>query len=138
MRKAHPYWVYDRLDFDVPVGTHGDNYDRYLVRVEEMRQSRAGSSTRRSKQMPDGPVIVDDSRIVLPPKPEVYNTIEGVIAHFKLIMEGIKVPPGEVYAYTEAANGELGFYLVCDGTGRPYKVPRARAVLRHPLGRRRG
>jgi NADH-quinone oxidoreductase subunit D len=121
IRKAKPYWVYDQLDFDVPVGTHGDNYDRYIMRLEEMKQS--DSIIRQALQkIPKGPIIVDDWRIALPPKPEVYGTIEGVMSHFKLVMEGIPVPPGEVYDCTEAANGELGWYLVSDGGGRPYKV----------------
>ena len=74
--------------------------------------------------------MLDDPRIVLPPKSETYNTIEAMIAHFKLIMDGIHVPPGEVYSYTEGGNGELGFYIVSDGTGRPVEVPRAPALLR--------
>src|SRR5712692_1253406 len=121
LRKAHPYWVYDRLDFDVPIGQNGDNFDRYLMRIEEIKQSEhliRGAI----EKIPEGPVIVDDWRIALPPKPEVYGTIEGVMAHFKLIMEGIQVPAGEIYDCTEAANGELGWYLVSDGSGRPYKV----------------
>jgi NADH-quinone oxidoreductase subunit D len=121
VRKAQPYWVYERLDFDVPIGVNGDNYDRYLMRLEELRQSE--SLLRQAlKTIPPGPIIVDDWRIALPPKPEVYGTIEGVIAHFKLVMEGVPVPAGEVYDATEAANGELGWYLVSDGSGRPYKV----------------
>lgn len=121
VRKAKPYWVYDKLDFDVPVGEHGDNYDRYIMRLEEMRQSDR-LIRQALEQLPAGPIIVDDWRIALPPKPEVYGTIEGVMSHFKLVMEGIPVPPGEVYDCTEAANGELGWYLVSDGRGRPYKV----------------
>jgi len=121
VRKAHPYWVYDRMDFDVPVGQNGDNYDRYLMRMEELKQSE--KIVRQSlRELPAGPIMVDDWRIALPPKAEVYGTIEGVIAHFKLVMEGVPVPPGEVYDSTEAANGELGWYLVSDGSGRPYKV----------------
>jgi NADH-quinone oxidoreductase subunit D len=121
VRKARPYWVYDKLDFDVPLGQNGDNYDRYLMRIEELRQCE--KMVRQAiKKMPEGPVILDDWRIVLPPKPEVYGTIEGVMSHFKLIMEGIQVPAGEVYDCTEAANGELGWWLVSDGSGRPYKV----------------
>lgn len=121
VRKDYPYLVYDRLDFDVPVGHRGDNYDRYLCRTEEIRQSiRMVQQIR--KQLEPGPVVVDDWGIVLPPKDAVYNSIEAMIAHFKLIMEGVKVPPGEVYSFTEAANGELGFYLVSDGSGRPYRV----------------
>jgi NADH-quinone oxidoreductase subunit D len=122
VRKAHPYLVYDRLDFDVPVGTAGDNWDRFMVRLEEIRQS-IRILEQAILQMPDdGPVMIDDPRIVLPPKDEVYSTIEATIAHFKIIMEGIKVPAGEAYGYTEAANGELGFYIVSDGSGSPYRV----------------
>jgi NADH-quinone oxidoreductase subunit D len=121
VRKAKPYWVYDQLDFDVPIGEHGDNYDRYIMRLEEMRQSDR-IIRQALEKLPSGPIIVDDWRIALPPKPEVYGTIEGVMSHFKLVMEGIPVPPGEIYDCTEAANGELGWYLVSDGRGRPYKV----------------
>ena len=120
VRKDHPYLVYDRFDFDVPVGENGDNMDRYLVRIEELRQS-IRILQQAIEQMPSGPVQVDDARVVLPPKREAYNTIEGMINHFKLIVDGIEVPAGEVYSYTEAGNGELGFYLVSDGTGRPVK-----------------
>jgi NADH-quinone oxidoreductase subunit D len=121
IRKAAPYLVYDRIDFDIPVGSNGDNFDRYLMRIEEMRQS--DKIIRQCfKQMEPGEIIVQDYRYALPPKPLVYGTIEGVMAHFKLVMEGIKVPAGEAYSYTEAANGELGFYVVSDGGGRPYKL----------------
>ncbi len=121
VRKAFPYLVYDRIDFDVPVGSNGDNLDRYLMRMEEMKQS--DRIVRQClEQMQPGDIIVADFRYALPPKPLVYGTIEGVMAHFKLVMEGIQVPPGETYSATEAANGELGFYLVSDGSGRPYKV----------------
>jgi NADH-quinone oxidoreductase subunit D len=121
IRKVKPYWVYDRFDFDVPIGEKGDNFDRYLMRIEEMKQSDR-ILRQALKTIPAGPIIVDDWRIALPPKPEVYGTIEGVISHFKLVMEGIQVPAGEVYDATEASNGELGWYLVSDGGGRPYKV----------------
>jgi NADH-quinone oxidoreductase subunit D len=121
VRKAFPYLVYDRVDFDVPVGSNGDNFDRYLMRMEEMRQS--DRIVRQCfEQMQPGDIIVQDWRYALPPKPLVYGTIEGVMAHFKQVMEGIKVPAGEAYSYTEAANGELGFYVVSDGGGRPYKL----------------
>lgn len=121
VRKAHPYFVYDKLDFDIPIGRNGDNFDRYAVRLEEMKQS--DKIIRQAlAQIPDGPIMIGDWRIALPPKPEVYGTIEGVMAHFKLIMEGVQVPPGEAYAYTEGANGELAFYVVSDGSGKPYKV----------------
>lgn len=122
IRKAHPYLVYDRFDFDVPVGHKGDNYDRLMVRAEEVHQS-ARIIKQAVAQMPDsGPLNVDDPRIVLPEKPEVYSTIEATIRHFKIIMEGLKVPKGEAYGYTEAANGELGFYVISDGSGTPYRV----------------
>ncbi len=121
VRKAAPYLVYDRMDFDVPVGTNGDTFDRYLMRVEEMRQS--DRIVRQClKQMEPGEIAAKDFRYVLPPKPLVYGTIEGLMAHFKQIMEGVKVPAGEAYSYTEAPNGELGFYVVSDGGGRPYKL----------------
>src|SRR5690606_32151473 len=110
LRKAKPYWVYDQLDFDIPIGRNGDNYDRYLMRVEEIIQSDRIIRQAIAK-LPDGPIIVDDWQVALPPKPEVYGTIEGVIAHFKLVMEGVQVPAGEIYDATESPNGELGWYL---------------------------
>src|SRR6266508_575108 len=116
-----PYSAYDRMDFDVPLGTNGDTYARYLMRLEEMRQS--DRIVRQCfEQMKPGEIIVQDFRYALPPKPLVYGTIEGAMAHFKQVMEGIKVPAGEVYSYTESPNGELGFYLVSDGGGRPHEV----------------
>jgi NADH-quinone oxidoreductase subunit D len=121
VRVAAPYLNYDKVEFDVPVGHKGDNYDRYLIRVEEIRQSFRIIDQCLEKMEP-GPVSVDDWNIVLPPKEQVYNTIEGMIAHFKLIMEGVKVPAGEVYGYIEGGNGELGFYVVSDGSGRPWRV----------------
>ena len=120
VRKAHPYLVYDRFDFDVPIGSKGDNFDRYIVRMEEARQS-IRILEQAFDQIPEGPVCLDDPRIILPPKSAVYNSIEGMISHFKIIVDGVKVPPGEVYSYTEGGNGELAFYIVSDGTGRPYK-----------------
>jgi NADH-quinone oxidoreductase subunit D len=120
VRKDHPYLVYDRFDFDVPVGSVGDNFDRYAVRVEEIHQSMR-ILEQALEQIPAGPVMVSDPRIALPSKSETYNSIEGMIAHFKLIMDGIHVPAGETYQYTEAGNGELGFFIVSDGTGRPWK-----------------
>jgi NADH-quinone oxidoreductase subunit D len=122
VRRAHPYLVYDRMEFDVPVGTQGDNYDRFMCRQEEIRQS-AHIVFQACDQMADeGTVNIDDPRVVLPEKSEVYTTIEATIRHFKIVMEGIKVPAGECYSYTEAGNGELGFYLVSDGSGTPYRV----------------
>lgn len=122
VRKAHPYSLYDRFDFEVPIGHDGDNYDRFMVRMEEIRQSLRilGQAL---KQMPDdGPVSIDNPRLVYPSKDQVYTTIEATIAHFKLVMEGQKLPKGAVYSYTEGGNGELGFYLVSDGSGTPYRV----------------
>jgi NADH-quinone oxidoreductase subunit D len=122
VRKDHPYLVYDRFDFDVPVGEDGDNWDRFMVRLEEIRQS-VRIIEQAIAQMPDeGPINVDDPRIVFPEKPAVYTTIEATIAHFKLVMEGLKVPKGETYSFTEGGNGELGFYIVSDGSGTPYRV----------------
>jgi NADH-quinone oxidoreductase subunit D len=120
VRRSMPYLVYDRFDFEIPVGSSGDVYDRYLVRMEEMRQS-ARILRQAIEQLPPGPINIDDPAIVLPKKDQVYYSIEGLISHFKVVMEGIQVPPGEVYSYTEAANGELGFYLVSTGEGRPHK-----------------
>ncbi|MEW5853466.1 MAG: NADH-quinone oxidoreductase subunit D [Myxococcota bacterium] len=122
VRKASPYLVYDRLQFEVPVGQRGDSYDRFLCRLEEIRQSRR-IIQQCFEQMPaKGAMLVDDPAVALPGKNNVYYSIEGLISHFKIIMEGIHVPPGEAYAYTEAANGELGFYLVSDGGGRAWKA----------------
>jgi len=120
VRKAQPYSGYERFDFEVPVGAQGDNYDRFLVRMNEMEQSMR-IIEQALRELPDGPVSIADPRFVLPEKHEVYNSIEGLMHHFKLIMEGAKVPPGEVYQAVEGGNGELGFYVVSDGSGRPYR-----------------
>jgi NADH-quinone oxidoreductase subunit D len=172
VRRATTYWVYDRLDFEIPVGEAGDNYDRYLVRMEEMEQSMR-IVEQALAALPGGPVNVDpegrpftlpaeyidrgklgkterllisdirlspnlagqerrhhaalnapDRRTVLPPKETTYGSIEGLMNHFMLIMDGfgIRPPPGEAYFPVEGANGELGFYVVSDGTDRPYRV----------------
>jgi NADH-quinone oxidoreductase subunit C/D len=120
VRKRNPYLVYDRLDFDVPLGEQGDNYDRYLVRMEEIRQS-VRMIEQCMAQIPAGPVQLDDARMTLPPKANVYGTIEGLMNHFKIIIEGVQPPVGEAYFPVEGANGELGFYIISDGTGRPYR-----------------
>ena len=120
VRKANPYLVYDRLEFEVPLGEQGDNYDRYLVRMAEIRQSMR-MVEQCMAQMPSGPVQLDDARMTMPPKADVYGTIEGLMNHFKLVIEGIRPPPGEAYFPVEGANGELGFYVISDGTGRPYR-----------------
>jgi NADH:ubiquinone oxidoreductase subunit D len=121
LRKDEPYLVYDRFDFDVPVGEAGDTCDRYLVRMEEMRQSLR-IIEQAIAQLPGGPINIDDPRFILPEKAQVYENIEALMNHFKFIMEGVKVPAGEVYSATEAANGELGFYIVSRGGGGPYKI----------------
>ena len=175
VRKTFPYFVYDRMDFEVPLGERGDNYDRYLVRMEEMRQSLR-IIRKAMKDMPGGPINVDaqgkviesfdlidqakmgktaglvnittsveptldgsqrvfherilpdEKRVVLPPKEDTYGNIEGLMNHFKIIMDyhGIRPPAGDTYFAVEGANGELGFYVVSDGSDRPYRV-RARA-----------
>ncbi|OGR71547.1 MAG: NADH dehydrogenase (quinone) subunit D [Elusimicrobia bacterium GWD2_63_28] len=121
VRKATPYLVYDRFDFDIPVGSNGDNYDRYLVRMEEMQQS-IRIVEQALAQLPDGPVNHPDFGVSLPPKKEVYENIEALMAHFKLTFEGVKPPKGEVYQAVEGGNGEVGFYLVSDGTGKPWRL----------------
>jgi len=120
IRKDYPYLVYDRLEFDVPVGTTGDCFDRYLVRIEEIKQSMR-MLRQALRDIPAGPIILDDPRVALPPKKETYNTIEAMIRHFKHIVDGIRVAPGEAYSFVEGGNGELGFFVVSDGTGRPWK-----------------
>ncbi len=121
MRKDTPYLAYGELDFDVPVGIKGDNYDRYYVRMCEIDES-IHMIRQCVKKLPGGPVSVKDKRVMLPEKQLVYKQIEALIHHFKLVTEGIQVPAGEVYVAHEAPNGELGFYLVSDGTGRPAKL----------------
>lgn len=121
IRKVHPYYDYDKFDWNVVTSEGGCTYARYLVRMGEMRESLK-IIEQALDNLPDGPVNVDDWSVVLPPKEEVYNSIEGLMAHFKLIMHGIKPPVGEVYDCTEAANGELGFFVVSNGEGRPYRV----------------
>ena len=121
VRKDAPYDFYGEVDFDVPVSNDGDNYARYLVRMEEMRQSLR-IIDQVLKKLPGGPVSTDDFRVSLPPKEMVYNEMEGLIYHFKLVFEGMKTPPGEIYSSVEGANGELGFTLVSDGSGFPYRI----------------
>ncbi|RPH39763.1 MAG: NADH-quinone oxidoreductase subunit D [Desulfobulbaceae bacterium] len=121
LRKDAPYYHYDLFDFEVPIGSVGDIYDRIMIRFEEIFQSI--SIIRQAvKMIPDGPIFVDNPLVVLPPKDKVYSNIEGLANHFKLIFEGVHLPAGEWYDSFEAANGELGFYCVSDGSGRPYKI----------------
>jgi NADH-quinone oxidoreductase subunit D len=121
LRKDTPYLAYAELDFDVPVGIQGDNYDRYYVRMREMDES-VYMIRQLAQMLPAGPINVDDRRCTFPEKTLVYGQIESLINHFKLVMEGPVVPAGEVYCAHEAPNGELGFYLVSSGGGTPYKV----------------
>ena len=123
LRKKQPYEVYDQLEFDIPVGTNGDCYDRYLVRMEEMRQSN-----HIIKQCIDwlrknpGPVITDNYKVAPPPREKMKTGMEELIHHFKLMTEGIHVPPGEVYAAVEHPKGEFGVYAISDGANKPYRV----------------
>jgi NADH-quinone oxidoreductase subunit D len=121
VRKAFPYLVYDQMAFEVPLGSHGDNYDRFLCRIREIHESMK-IVEQALRQLPVGPVWIDDPRFVLPEKEKVYGSIEGLMHHFKIIMEGINVPPGETYSAVEGGNGELGFYVVSDGGGKPYRL----------------
>jgi NADH-quinone oxidoreductase subunit D len=120
LRRAQPYDAYDKVDFDVPIGKNGDCYDRYLVRVEEMRQS-VRIIRQCLEQMPAGPVKIDDQKVAPPTRAVMKQSMEALIHHFKLYTEGYKVPAGEVYAAVEAPKGEFGVYLVSDGTNKPYR-----------------
>jgi NADH-quinone oxidoreductase subunit C/D len=122
VRRAHPYDFYDRFDWDVPVAQDGDNFARYLVRMEEMRQSLKIIRQALEIFPEKGPVNSSDWHVVLPPKDAVYHDMESLIYHFKLIMEGIRVPAGERYEWIEGANGELGFYAISTGGGAPYRL----------------
>jgi len=121
IRKDQPYSGYEQYDFDVPIATTGDCFDRYLVRMEEILQSLRIIEQALAR-LPKGPVITDDRKVALPPKSEVYSNIESLMNHFKLVYDGILPPPGEVYGYTEGANGELGFYVVSDGGKYPWRL----------------
>jgi NADH-quinone oxidoreductase subunit C/D len=120
LRKDNPYYYYETFDFTIPLGSKGDIYDRIMIRFEEIFQS-ISIIRQAMKRIPQGPIFIEKSDVVLPPKSEVYSHIEGLANHFKLIFEGIQVPQGEWYDSFEAANGELGFYFVSDGSGKPYK-----------------
>jgi NADH-quinone oxidoreductase subunit D len=120
LRKAQPYSGYEHYDFDIPVGKNGDCFDRYLVRMEEMRQSLR-IIRQAIEQLPGGPVMVQDNKVVPPSRAEMKRSMEALIHHFKLYTEGFHVPAGETYAAVEAPKGEFGVYLVADGTNRPYR-----------------
>ncbi|MCT7572872.1 NADH-quinone oxidoreductase subunit D [Aliarcobacter butzleri] len=121
LRKDKPYYGYENFDFDVVIGSHGDVYDRMMCRFEEMRQSTK-IIRQAMKNLPDGAINVYAPGVILPSKKDVYGNIESLMNQFKLTFEGIQVPKGEYYSFSEAANGELGFFIVSDGSGRPYKV----------------
>ncbi len=121
LRRDRPYYVYPELDFDVVVGSNGDVYDRYLIRLEEMRQS-ARILTQCIKRLPGGPIWVDDKRVLIPEKMEVYSKMEVLIHHFKIFMEGINVPKGEAFTCVEGPNGELGFYVVSRGGPKAWRL----------------
>jgi NADH-quinone oxidoreductase subunit D len=121
IRKDEPYLVYDRMDFVVPTGDRGDCLDRYLVRIEEMRQSLR-IIEQAVNAMPDGPFNVDDSRLVPPPHELTYDNMENLIHHFKYVSHGFKVPAGEAYVSIESPKGELGVYIVSDGTEKPFRL----------------
>ena len=120
VRKDFPYYDYETYDFDVPVGTNGDVYDRYLVRVEEMRQS-VRIIEQAMARLPDGPINVDDPRVILPHKHKATSEMESMIHHFKLVMEGPRPPAGECYVAMESPKGEKGYYMVSDGTSKPVR-----------------
>jgi NADH-quinone oxidoreductase subunit D len=120
IRKSQPYDVYDRLDFDIPIGTKGDCYDRFMVRVEEVRQS-VRIMKQCLKDMPAGPIASDDRKVVPPKRGDMKMSMEALIHHFKLYTEGFHVPEGSVYVATESPKGEFGVYLVSDGTNKPYR-----------------
>jgi NADH-quinone oxidoreductase subunit D len=123
LRKKQPYAVYDRMDFDIPVGVNGDCYDRYLVRIEELRQSvRIIRQCVRWLRDNPGPVMLDDHKITPPSREEMKDDMESLIHHFKLFSEGYSVPEGEVYAAVEAPKGEFGVYMISDGANKPYRV----------------
>lgn len=122
VRKSNPYLGYETYDWDVPIAEGGDTYARFLVRFEEMRQSLRILQQAIDRGLPGGPVMVDNPYVALPPKAKVYNEMESLIYHFKLIMHGIQPPVGETYFQVEGGNGEVGFYIVSDGTKNPYRV----------------
>ena len=120
VRKDKPYLGYETYDFEVPVGEHGDVYDRYLLRLEECHQSNR-LLRQALDRLPDGPINVDDPRVILPSKSRAMSDMEAMIFHFKQVMEGVKAPVGEAYVGIENPKGELGNYLVSDGTAKPVR-----------------
>ena len=121
IRKAEPYSGYENFNFEIAKGENGDVYDRYLVRIKEMRESLK-ITAQAIRDLPEGPINVEDPKVVLPPKDKVHNSIDGLIRHFHIISEGFNVPAGEVYLSVESPRGELGYYIVSDGGTRPYRL----------------
>lgn len=121
VRKANPYLLYDQVSFDIPTGSHGDVYDRYLVRIMEMRQS-IRIINQCLDAIPEGPVVTHDRKVAPPPREELADSMESVIHHFKLWTEGYRPPVGEAYVPVESPKGEIGYYVVSDGTARPWRV----------------
>jgi NADH-quinone oxidoreductase subunit D len=121
LRKTQPYSIYEAFDFEVPVGTRGDVYDRYLVRLEEMRQSLR-IVEQALRRIPGGRFRIDNHKVAPPPKEEIYLSMEALIHHFKLWTEGARVPPGEAYVPVESPRGEMGYYIVSDGSAKPCRV----------------
>jgi NADH-quinone oxidoreductase subunit D len=120
LRKAQPYSSYDHFEFDIPIGSHGDVYDRYLCRMQEMRES-VRIIEQAYRNLPDGPVNTEDRKVALPPRNEINTSMESLIHHFKLVTEGFRTPKGQVYSAVESPRGELGFYIVSDGGNTPYR-----------------
>jgi NADH-quinone oxidoreductase subunit D len=129
IRRSQPYEVYDRMDFEIPVGTRGDCYDRFMVRVEEVRQSWK-IARQCLREMPAGPIGAD-SKVFPPSRESMKTSMEALIHHFKLYTEGFHVPAGEVYVATESPKGEFGVYLVADGTNRPYRCKIRPTMMSH-------
>jgi NADH-quinone oxidoreductase subunit C/D len=121
VRKYEPYGAYDKVDWEVPVGKQGDTYDRYWVRMEELRQS-ARIIRQCLDQLPDGPIMADVPQVIPPPKAKVMRDMESLIHHFIIFTQGFKPPKGETYCGTEAPKGELGFFIISDGSPRPYRL----------------
>jgi len=121
LRKVRPYYGYETFDFDIPVGANGDSFDRLMVRIAEMEESLK-IIHQAIDRVPDGPINVDDKKVTLPPKHKVHTSMEALINHFKLVIEGVQPPPGRIYDATETPNGELGFYIISDGSGHPYRI----------------
>lgn len=121
VRKEYPYSAYQEFDFEVPIGSKGDNYDRFVIRIREIQESMK-ICEQALRHMPDGPISVEDPHIVLAPKDQVFGSIDGMINHFEFVIRGVEPPQGDVYMGVEGGNGEVGYYVVSDGSGKPYRA----------------